>query len=45
MGRIALRLQLHRDLADRIPESVQTRIRTVRTRWYTWRTQLKQRTA
>jgi hypothetical protein len=45
MGRIALRLQLHRGLADRIPESVQTRIRTVRTRWYTWRTQLKQRTA
>jgi len=44
-GRIALQLQLHRGLADLVPESVQTTIRTMRTRWYHWRTQLKQRPA
>jgi hypothetical protein len=30
MGRLALRFQLHRGLADRVPESVQTNIRKVR---------------
>jgi hypothetical protein len=33
-GRAALRLQLHRRLADRIPESVQEKIRTLRSQWY-----------
>jgi hypothetical protein len=44
-GRAALQLQLHRGLGDRIPESVQLKIRTLRKRWYEWRSQLKQRTA
>jgi hypothetical protein len=44
-GRAALQLQLHRGLADRIPESVQLKIRTLRSRWYAWRSQPSQRTA
>jgi hypothetical protein len=33
-GRVALRLRLHRRLTDRIPESVQEKIRDLRRLWY-----------
>jgi hypothetical protein len=33
-GRLALRLGLHHGLAERIPESVQARLRTLRTMWH-----------
>lgn len=36
-GHVALRLQLHRGLADRVPESVQRNIRTLRSMWYSRR--------
>jgi hypothetical protein len=42
-GRAALRLQLHRRLADRVPESVQTAIRTMRTRWYHWKVEARRK--
>jgi hypothetical protein len=34
VGRAALRLRLHRGLADRIPESIQTRLRSLRSAMY-----------
>jgi hypothetical protein len=34
LGRIALRLELHRPLADRIPESVAGKLRDLRKAWY-----------
>jgi len=40
-GRAALRLQLHRRLADRVPESLQTKFRTIRSLLYARRLQAK----
>jgi len=34
VGRLALRLRLHRDAADRLPESVLAQLRKVRRRWH-----------
>src|SRR5262249_3788988 len=44
-GRAALRLHLHRRLADRIPESVQARLRQIRALWYSRGLQAKQKIA
>jgi hypothetical protein len=44
-GRAALRLQLHRRLTDRIPESVQGRIRRIRSFWYSRGVHAKPKTA
>jgi hypothetical protein len=40
-GRAALRLQLHRGLADHVPEPVQAQIRRIRTLIYAWRSQAR----
>ncbi len=37
VGRIALRLSLHHDLGQRVPEPVQDRIRKIRSKWHAWR--------
>ena len=38
-GRVALRLQLHHGLVNRIPESVQDGLRRIRSVWYGWQAQ------
>lgn len=40
-GRIALRLGLHRRLSEQMPESVASRLREIRSRWYSRKFQLK----
>jgi len=40
-GRVALRLGMHRKLADRIPEAVLAKLRTIRTFWYTRRQKIQ----
>jgi hypothetical protein len=43
VGHAALRLGLHHGLTQHIPESIQTRLRTIRTRWNSWRLHQDQR--
>jgi hypothetical protein len=45
VGRAALKLGLHRGMKDRIPESVQERLRRIRGLWHVWKGQTKPKTA
>ena len=42
-GRAVLRLGLHHRLKDRIPEPVQSKLRKIRSLWYSWRLQVTQK--
>ncbi len=43
MGRTALRLGMHRRLANRLPEPLLARLRTARRKWWEWRFQVAKR--
>jgi hypothetical protein len=45
VGRAALRLRLHRRLRDRLPESVLSKLRRIRSSAYVWRLQAKSKAA
>jgi hypothetical protein len=43
MGRTALRLGMHRRLANRLPEPLLARLRQARRKWWGWRFQVAKR--
>jgi hypothetical protein len=42
VGRAALRLQLHRGIVERLPDSIHKRLYELRSRWYAWRMPARQ---
>jgi hypothetical protein len=45
VGRIALKLHLHRGLTDCVPDSIQSKLRRIRSLFYAWRLQTKHKPA